>query len=345
MDNKENISSGAKRNLIGFDVLKIIASSFIVLHHYQQVFNLQFDGINFYGGVFNFGYFVELFFIISGYLTLYSDKLGGAFHSIKYKLLRFFPITTIACFFTLIVKSVLADDIFALWNWKALIANFLLLFSGYPYFSMIGINNPTWYLCVLIQCFMVYYLIREISNRLHIPRIWLDCVVVGCVIALKYISILPDSTYRALESFSIGLIICGLEKQKLIKKSRYTSLVLLILLAFSAMSSLIISSQQRRILTFVSFPALIILCIFSQFDIIEKYKSTITVCGKVSFEVYIWHYPLMATEQMISRISGIEVERCFMTMFLFLLVIWILAYLLYRFVETPINTLIKRKQD
>ena len=61
----------------GFDYIKIVAASLIVLHHYQQVFNCNFTGINFYNGRFNFGYLVELFFIISGYLTLYSDKSKG----------------------------------------------------------------------------------------------------------------------------------------------------------------------------------------------------------------------------------------------------------------------------
>lgn len=66
-----------KKNLQGIDILKIIAATLIVMHHYQQVFKLEFSGINFYGGAFNFGYFVELFFMISGFLTLYSDKAGG----------------------------------------------------------------------------------------------------------------------------------------------------------------------------------------------------------------------------------------------------------------------------
>ena len=65
-----------KRNIQGFDILKIVSATLIVFHHYQQVFKVRFNGINFYDGAFNFGYLVELFFIISGILTLYSDKAG-----------------------------------------------------------------------------------------------------------------------------------------------------------------------------------------------------------------------------------------------------------------------------
>ena len=56
----------------GFDYIKIIAASLLVFHHYQQVFECKFAGINFYGGHIEFGFLVELFFTISGYLTLYS---------------------------------------------------------------------------------------------------------------------------------------------------------------------------------------------------------------------------------------------------------------------------------
>ena len=62
-----------KLRIYGLDYGKIIAASFLVLHHYQQVFDCKFFGINFYGGRFVFGYFVEFFFIISGFLTLYAD--------------------------------------------------------------------------------------------------------------------------------------------------------------------------------------------------------------------------------------------------------------------------------
>lgn len=63
-----------KNEIYGLDYAKIIAASLIVCHHYQQVFGCTFDGINFYGGKIVFGYFVELFFTISGFLTLYSEQ-------------------------------------------------------------------------------------------------------------------------------------------------------------------------------------------------------------------------------------------------------------------------------
>lgn len=69
------MKSGMKEKKInGFDYIKVVAASAIVLCHYQQVFSVHFQGINFYGGRINFGYLVELFFTISGFLTVYRDK-------------------------------------------------------------------------------------------------------------------------------------------------------------------------------------------------------------------------------------------------------------------------------
>lgn len=56
------------------DVVKIFAVWIIMLHHFQQVFDVKFPYVNFYGGTFNCGYLVELFFMISGFLAIYSSE-------------------------------------------------------------------------------------------------------------------------------------------------------------------------------------------------------------------------------------------------------------------------------
>lgn len=325
------------RNLYGLDLLKVLAATLIVVHHYQQVFNLHFNGVNFYDGAFNVGYFVEFFFITSGFLTLYTDKSGGA-KELKHKLLRIFPMASIACLFTLIVKSIYADNLSTLWNFKSLLVNFLLIFSGYPYFSMIGINNPTWYLCILIQCYLMYYIIRILSEKIGIRRIWFDITIIVLTVGLHHFSLLPESTYRGLEAFSIGVVLCGLREK--IPKKKWFALILIIL---SIAAIVIIPAQQRRICTFIAFPAIVLLCVWSRFEINDTTRNIISTSGKVSFELYIWHYPLMAVEQMIMRISGFEIERSYLSMTAFVIVAWILAYLLFRYVEKPINQLIREK--
>ena len=48
------------------DFIKVIATILLVLHHFQQIMNVRFSYINFFGGRFYIGNLVEMFFIISG---------------------------------------------------------------------------------------------------------------------------------------------------------------------------------------------------------------------------------------------------------------------------------------
>ena len=65
-----------KERYYNLDLIKSIAAVFIVFHHYQQMANVKFDGINFFGGSFYWGYLVELFFLISGFVMAVSDRKG-----------------------------------------------------------------------------------------------------------------------------------------------------------------------------------------------------------------------------------------------------------------------------
>lgn len=61
-----------KQRDYSLDFIKIVATVFIIFHHYQQVTGAWFENrINFNNGRFYFGYIVELFFILSGYF-MYS---------------------------------------------------------------------------------------------------------------------------------------------------------------------------------------------------------------------------------------------------------------------------------
>ena len=64
-----------RQNLDVFDLIKGIATVLIVFHHYQQVMDCRFSGVNFFGGWFYFGVIVELFFVISGVFAEYTEKL------------------------------------------------------------------------------------------------------------------------------------------------------------------------------------------------------------------------------------------------------------------------------
>lgn len=304
-----------KSDIWFFDIIKPVAATLIVFHHYQQVFKCVFPGINFYDGFFNFGYFVELFFMISGFLTLYTFKnyagaaqLSGCFWK---KLKRLLPVVTIACLFILVVKTFLymdsPSDLSALWNIKAVTANFLLLFSGYPFFSMIGYNNPTWYIAILIQCYAVFYLLKYITNKLHIRFLFVCSLFVALAVILNKFSLLYDNSFRGFETFFIGVIICDIsenykaiiQRVKIAQNKKFVSAFLSLVIIIALCSIFFFPKYQRIALVFGIFPETIILSfLYRDVKINSKIRSVFKCLCGVSFEVYIWHYPLMATIQL-----------------------------------------------
>lgn len=79
MSAEQNVILGekpVKEYYLWLDLLKIVSAIIIIFHHYQQHYPLVFSHFNFYGGI-NFGYVVELFFMISGgfYFVLKRKRL------------------------------------------------------------------------------------------------------------------------------------------------------------------------------------------------------------------------------------------------------------------------------
>lgn len=100
-----------------------------------------------------------------------------------------------------------------LWNVKTLVANFGLLFAGYPYFGMPGINNPVWYVCILVQCYIMYYLIEWLlnkvsANEINLVRVCVYAFVVIISFGTFRMGFLNEASFRGVTSFSIGILIC-----------------------------------------------------------------------------------------------------------------------------------------
>ena len=134
------------------DLLKILATVVIILHHYQQVMGVHFDnGINFFGGTFYFGLVVELFFILSGYVIFpYVKKIYD--HNISFS--NFFIKRWIRLFPLLLISAVVCEMIWffcqpyydgsGITFWGTVI-NALGIQDGWV-FANPYVNNPTWYI-------------------------------------------------------------------------------------------------------------------------------------------------------------------------------------------------------
>ena len=140
---------------------------------------------NFCGGFFYFGYTVELFFIISGYVMFPYTKrslLGGVSFK-RFYLKRFFRV------FPVMACGAIAYECFLMIYYQLYHAEIGSWFGEIPQLwgvviSSLGIqhgwglpdlhvNYPTWYISVLLLCYIWLYLLVYISNRMKIPHQYL----------------------------------------------------------------------------------------------------------------------------------------------------------------------------
>lgn len=203
-----------------FDFIKIAATILILLHHYQQHFGIHYQGINFYGGKFYFGWVVELFFILSGFfMSRYVDRIqkGVRFRDFFFKrYFRLMPVMAIAAIVFQILNSMLIlvrdgsfeRDGYSFWS---TVTAALGIHVGWGFdANHLAVNNPTWYIGVLLACYVWFFFLTWISGRTGTsPWIWYGVFVLIGVWGYSNNITLPlftPSTARGIYSFFFGLV-------------------------------------------------------------------------------------------------------------------------------------------
>lgn len=340
-----------KKYVGNLDIIKIIAASCIVFHHYQQTYAVKFGGgIEFYGGSIGFGYLVELFFIISGFLAAYTYKEQTRFKDyILSKLKRYYPFAFFACIACLIIAlvyyTISGKQLFDLsYSIIQIITSLFLVHTGYIETGELGINNPTWYLCILTLCYIIYFFMKKIFSKNAICDTYGFAVISLCMIPLYYavthwdlkIPLLYHGNVRGYGSFFLGVALCivwqRLKKKQIILLNVTLSILGIIGVCLKGFSN-------WYILTYFVFPAIVIFTL-----IIPNTKSkAIKYAGGISFEVYLWHVPLLGIFTLILDTNELILEHTYITMLLFCAVAWIWGTFIYFAIEKPLGKLLQKK--
>ena len=204
-----------KKRLYNLDIIKILATFGILFHHYQQFFKLEFSGINFYGGSFSFGYLVELFFMISGFLVAYTDDGTSYIYSFLKKYLRFLPSVLLAGIVFLLIRVIslhtLGYDLDGRsYSVANIIASLFLFQSGWGIEFSFAVNNPVWYLCVLLLCYLIYYVVTFLTKKFSVISrtyvlLFLAMIAVLFNFFHVYIPFFHLANLRGYASFFIGV--------------------------------------------------------------------------------------------------------------------------------------------
>lgn len=305
------------------DVLRILATVLIVFHHYGQVTGLYLEGhVNYWNGRFYFGYMVEFFFLLSGYFMYrYVEKIHKGLTFKKFFLpraLRLLPLVLISgvVYEVLlgIYQKVCGGDWFgiSITVWGVII-NALGVQDGWVFANPM-VNNPTWYISVLLLCYIVFYLLTYLSKRWQVPHTYLFIfmVLLGCGARTFGLDLpfLNGSSCRGYYAFFFGVLLAEwLERLSAAKRSQNIYIfwgsvaAVALLLCLMVYKWAWVASGINFLMTFCFYPALII--IFSSKPLVRLFDHKfIGILGKITYDTYIWHCPNFLLLYIIPAITG-----------------------------------------
>lgn len=343
------------KRIYSLDVLRIIATIFIILHHYQQITNIYFEGaLNFYNGIFDFGNLVEFFFVLSGFLTFkyigYKEMTFEEFYLPKIK--RLLPLVLVSCITYVSFQ----------WWYERLGNGFWILGPGINLWNVIisglgircawcydGIlvNNPVWYVSSLLLCYAIFYLLVYISrkNNFNVVYSFGIMIFLGSAIC-EYqwnLPFLNEQAARGYYAFFFGLILAYiLHEKKITWKSLIVSLLLVIGMTYGIVNYYhYFQNGIRYLMTFIYYPALIVLFLGEPVKRIFRCRFIGTL-GEITYDMYIWHTPMLILLHIITTMEkGLIDIYNRTTMFVFCGAMIIVGIISHYLIERPIQRKLK----
>lgn len=301
-----------KKREYSLDVLKCIGVITIIFHHYQQITGAYFEkGINFWNGNFNWAYFVELFFILSGYFTYKNiENINENSEFIKFfkkKYFRFFPIllaSGIGCLiaeFMLFVVAIKQPLPYTMWDIVTGLTGTHYWIESLGTSTML--NYAMWYISVLFLCYIIFFYTTYIARRWKISPFVLY-VAVLCIgnsmriIGYVYTITLPFFTTeigRGYSCFFWGLLLRYiLEKYPIHRKpvTFVTGVAWIAFMVYLYVYKKHYFGDEWYTLCFLIYPVVII--VFKSGLMCKIFSSEkLKYLGGISFNAFAWHVPVL----------------------------------------------------
>lgn len=351
-----------KKRDVSLDLIKIIATIFIILHHYQQITGVFFEGsVNFFNGRFYFGYLVEMFFIISGMLMYsYIEKIKQGMSFQKFYLkryLRLLPLmflSIIVCDILLIVyKRVFSEAWFNITpTLKGTIISILGVQCGWIFKNPM-INNPIWYISVLLLCYIIFYFLVKIAEFTKIKCEYLFAIMIAVGIATFQskinIPFLNPYSSRGYYAFFFGIILMSIinvyDKTDKVKINNILSVVCIIVSATCIYLIVANNNFIRKnivyVVTYVLYPAIIIAL---RSNLIKKYlnktliSNIVNKLSAISFDSFIWHCPVIIFFQIVFEKYGINISyNNYVVMIMYVITCYVIGTISYYLIEQKIG--------
>jgi peptidoglycan/LPS O-acetylase OafA/YrhL len=344
----------ASKRVYSIDFLRVIASCFIVLYHYQ-IFGGYFrtGQLNFVGGRFNFSTMVEFFFICAGFFELSVERCAdtGFKKFFLPKVIRLIPQIAFSVLFyegfAVLLNSLNGDSTYNVSFFGSVIT--ILCLHGIGIFENPFINGATWFVSVLLLCHILYFLLVKLCKKIRISPLIPFALMIALGLVLKIVKIelplLCVYTGRGYSMFFLGCIMGEtLLTEKATKFLRKWEPVLWIVVAASLFLHLSDYAIPGKgwLLIFIVYPGLFLLFYFGRMRDLLK-APVLESLGNITYDVYVWHASMLL-------LFGILLHYCpcidvsgYLVAFLFVAFMFLWSALVYRFVDKPLTDLLKRK--
>lgn len=337
------------KRIYWLDLLKFTLSILIVFHHFQQVTGTAFEKVNFSSGAIYIGYVVEFFFMISGFVigsSIEKTKKQTMKAYILKKAIRLYPMVWISnavlvlcmVFYRLYFGNWWKNDIPTFWR---TINSFLLTFQGGAVPNMLGLNNPSWYLCVLLMCYTVFYGICWLSNKANVNcfwiLLWFQLISLGGYFYSINLPFFNGVSQRGYIAFFGGVVLRlvydYIEKKK---ATLFMSIYFALVVAYIILDFETYCADQWVINVFGIFPSCIILLCSLDSIISNKMMGML---GQISFEIYLWHYcGILVLDFLHGLINTYETTTYTMgTMIMFVVCMIVFSAIIYYMIERPVT--------
>lgn len=336
-----------KRNA-ALDALKVLATTCVLFHHFQQVSGAWFEHhINFWGDLtFNWWMMVEVFFMLSGFFAWrHTQKMEGPFGAyIGRKLNRLLPVMAISTvaycglyylYFQQTGKTWVFSNLPNLWG---LIVSCLGLQEGFGFYGY-SLNNPTWFVSVLILCYVYHYLLVRLVEKRRWRMEWVLVFAVLLCQGLKAIGadlpFVQSQTLRGYQAFSMGLLLGFFVQNYRVNgpvKALAAGAVALFGL-FAAFAPAYTDSDSTFV--FLCVPGLILLAQTETAGKIFRHRFW-SVLSEISYNTYVWHAAVQVF--LCLFVPSIGMGQTLGCMYLFALLAWAVGAASYFLLEKPLRT-------
>lgn len=212
----------------------------------------------------------------------------------------------------------------------------------------LGANNPTWYLSVLLICYIIYYFVLWLAKIMKVTPIYFFVMIMLLGLGINFYGIeLPFLNWTAARgyiAFFWGVILCCiLTKSCSIARLKGSSIIILVaVFILTIWNPNEMWDNFSMILTFLIYPAVIVLLLTSNMlKTILEHKIFGTL-GGISFEMYLWHVPIMLIIANIHYLLGYKPEYSWISMGIFTVITFVTAAILFVFVEKPLTLYLNR---